>query len=39
MIDEFQYAEEGGQKLKLIYDTVKGLKIIITGSSSLNIKA
>ncbi len=39
MIDEFQYAEEGGQKLKLIYDTVKNLKIIITGSSSLDIKA
>lgn len=39
MIDEFQYAQEGGQKLKLIYDTIKGLKIIITGSSSLDIKA
>ena len=39
MIDEFQYAQDGGQKLKLIYDTVKGVKIIITGSSSLEIKA
>jgi predicted AAA+ superfamily ATPase len=39
MIDEFQYAREGGQKLKLIYDTVENLKIIITGSSSLDIKA
>jgi predicted AAA+ superfamily ATPase len=39
MIDEFQYSQEGGQKLKLIYDTVKNLKIIITGSSSLDIKA
>ena len=39
MIDEFQYAEDDGQKLKLIYDTVKGIKIIITGSSSLDIKA
>lgn len=39
MLDEFQYAEEGGQKLKLIYDTVKNLKIILTGSSSLEIKA
>lgn len=39
MLDEFQYAEEGGQKLKLIYDTVKNVKIIITGSSSLEIKA
>lgn len=39
MIDEFQYADEGGQKLKLIYDTVENLKIIITGSSSLDIKS
>lgn len=39
MIDEFQYAIEGGQKLKLIYDTVRDLKIIVTGSSSLDIKA
>ncbi|MEW6006554.1 MAG: ATP-binding protein [bacterium] len=39
MIDEFQYVENGGQKLKLLYDTMKGIKIIITGSSSLEIKA
>jgi predicted AAA+ superfamily ATPase len=39
MIDEFQYAVNGGQKLKMIYDTVKDVKIIITGSSSLDIKA
>ncbi len=39
MIDEFQYAISGGQKLKLIYDTVKNVKIFITGSSSLDIKA
>ncbi len=39
MIDEFQYAENGGQKLKLIYDTFKDIKVIITGSSSLDIKA
>jgi len=39
MIDEFQYAEEGGQRLKLVYDTVPNLKVIITGSSSLDIKA
>lgn len=39
MIDEFQYAEDGGQKLKLIYDTIKNLKIIVTGSSSLDIRA
>jgi hypothetical protein len=39
MIDEFQYAKEGGQKLKLVYDTIEDIKIIITGSSSLDIKA
>ncbi len=39
MIDEFQYSKGGGQKLKLIYDTVKNIKIIVTGSSSLDIKA
>ncbi|MBU3965139.1 ATP-binding protein [Patescibacteria group bacterium] len=39
MLDEFQYSIEGGQKLKLIFDTVKDVKIIITGSSSLDIKA
>lgn len=31
-IDEFQYAKNGGQKLKFIYDT-KDIKIIISGSS------
>ncbi len=39
MIDEFQYAENGGQKLKLVYDQIQNIKIIITGSSSLDIKA
>jgi hypothetical protein len=39
MIDEFQYAKGGGQRLKLIYDTVKNIKVFITGSSSLDIKA
>lgn len=38
MIDEFQYAGEGGQKLKLIYDTIKEIKVFITGSSSLDKK-
>ncbi|MGM0368261.1 MAG: ATP-binding protein [Actinomycetota bacterium] len=37
LIDEFQYAKDGGQKLKLVYDTLEKLKIIITGSSSLEI--
>jgi hypothetical protein len=39
LIDEFQYAEDGGQKLKFVFDSVPDLKIIITGSSSLEIKA
>ncbi|MBI3036786.1 ATP-binding protein [Candidatus Woesearchaeota archaeon] len=32
-IDEFQYAKEGGRKLKYIYDTYS-TKIVITGSSA-----
>lgn len=39
MIDEFQYSINGGQKLKLVYDTAANVKIIVTGSSSLDIKA
>lgn len=35
-IDEFQYAKEGGQKLKYLYDTSK-TKFIISGSSSLDL--
>jgi len=35
-IDEFQYAKEGGQKLKYLYDTHK-TKIIISGSSVLDL--
>ena len=31
-IDEFQYAQSGGQQLKYIYDTCQ-IKIIISGSS------
>lgn len=38
-MDEFQYVQDGGQKLKLIYDTTKNIKIFITGSSSLYLKA
>ncbi|MFP4050816.1 MAG: ATP-binding protein [Thermoplasmata archaeon] len=33
IIDEFQYAEEGGQKLKYLYDHHPDKKIVITGSS------
>jgi predicted AAA+ superfamily ATPase len=37
LIDEFHYLEEGGQKLKLLYDIFPNVKFIITGSSSLEI--
>ncbi|MEA1865192.1 MAG: ATP-binding protein [Euryarchaeota archaeon] len=33
-IDEFQYAKEGGKKLKYIYDHYPGTKILISGSSA-----
>lgn len=33
-IDEFQYAKEGGQKLKYIYDHYPETKIFISGSSA-----
>jgi len=36
IIDEFQYAKDGGQKLKYLYDTTK-TKYIISGSSSLEL--
>lgn len=35
-IDEFQYAHEGGKKLKYLYDE-HHTKIIITGSSSIDL--
>lgn len=39
-IDEFQYAKEGGRKLKYIFDSQK-IKIILSGSSSseLSVKS
>lgn len=36
-IDEFHYLENGGQILKLLYDTFENVKFIITGSSSLEL--
>ncbi len=39
LVDEFQYAKDGGRNLKYIFDTVRELKIIVTGSSSLELKA
>lgn len=37
LMDEFQYVRDGGQKLKLIYDTFENIKLIVTGSSSLEL--
>ena len=39
LLDEFQYASEGGKNLKFIFDTQPALKIILTGSSSSDIRA
>jgi len=36
-IDEFQYANNGGQQLKQIFDTVQDKKIFISGSSVLDL--
>lgn len=36
-IDEFQYLDEGGQILKMLYDIFENVKFIITGSSSLEL--
>ncbi len=39
-LDEYQYAKDGGQKLKLIYDKFKdNVKIIIIGSNSLELES
>jgi len=36
-IDEFQYSKNGGKHLKLIFDTLPKHKIIISGSSSIDL--
>lgn len=36
-LDEFQYVEDAGRKLKILYDNYKNIKFIITGSSSLEL--
>ena len=38
LLDEFHYVKDGGQKLKLLYDTLKNTKFVITGSSSLELR-
>ena len=36
-LDEFQYLNDGGRTLKLLYDLFENIKFIITGSSSLEL--
>ncbi|MGM0405692.1 MAG: ATP-binding protein [Thermoplasmatota archaeon] len=36
-LDEFNYVEEGGKKLKYLYDVLENVKFIVTGSSSLEL--
>lgn len=36
-LDEFHYVKEGGRKLKLVYDLFPKAKIIVSGSSSLEL--
>lgn len=37
LLDEVQYDKGAGKRLKLVFDTMKSIKLIITGSSSLEI--
>ncbi len=37
LLDEVHYIKNCGQKLKLIYDLFKNVKLIVTGSSSLEL--
>lgn len=37
LLDEVQYAKTAGKLLKFIYDSVENVKIILTGSSTLDI--
>jgi predicted AAA+ superfamily ATPase len=37
LIDEFQYADQGGKKLKYLYDEYPEKKIMITGSSAADM--
>lgn len=36
-IDEFQYAKNGGKNLKFLYDSYDGIKLIISGSSAVDL--
>lgn len=37
LLDEVQYDKNAGKHLKLVYDTIENVKIILTGSSTLDI--
>ncbi len=37
LMDEVQYIKSAGKLLKLVYDTVENIKIVITGSSTLDL--
>ena len=37
LLDEVQYLIEGGKKLKIVYDSFTNIKLVITGSSTLDI--
>jgi hypothetical protein len=37
LIDEIQYDKQAGKHMKLVFDTISNIKIIMTGSSSLEI--
>ena len=37
LFDEIQYIKNAGKILKLVYDEIKNIKIIITGSSTLDL--
>jgi len=37
LLDEVQYIKTAGKLLKLIYDSIENIKIVITGSSTLDI--
>ncbi len=37
-LDKFHYVKEDGQRLKLLYDTLKNTKFVITSSSSLELR-
>lgn len=37
LLDEIQYDKDAGKHLKLVFDTMKDVKLVITGSSSLDV--